>query len=120
MHKTRLAGTTNASGAATVTAGAVLGKLFAVDVDLSACDATCDATLSTTSADGAQTIVTLTDSQLNAVIHPRHLVHGTDGAALTGTSGGDREKPLIDGIPTLVIAQGGNAKAFRVTLYIED
>jgi hypothetical protein len=115
-----LTGTTNGSGAATVTSNALVGKLYAVDVDLSACDATCDATLSTIGADGAQTLLTLTDSQLNGMLHPRHLVHDQTGAALTGTSGGDRAAPLMDGIPQLAIVQGGATKAFRMTLYIED
>jgi len=53
--------------------------------------------------------------------YPRDLVHAVlDGAALTGTSGGDREKPLLDGYPKAVIASGANSKTGSVILYYEE
>lgn len=39
--------------------------------------------------------------------YPRDLAHGVeDGVALTGTAGGDRVMPMLQGIPTLVITSG--------------
>jgi hypothetical protein len=53
--------------------------------------------------------------------YPRDLVHAVaDGAALTGTAGGDRAKPLLNGVPQLAVASGGTTFAGRVILYYED
>jgi hypothetical protein len=38
---------------------------------------------------------------------------------LTGTSGGDRAMPIMQGKPQLVVAQGGAAGAGRMILYFE-
>lgn len=114
MENVRLTGTTNGSGALTVNGvGTVNGLLYAVDVNLSACDATADLTLSTQGADGSLTLLTLTDSQLNSTLYPR----GSTCSA-TGSVGTDQTVylPLI-GIPRAVVAQGGDSKAIQVTLY---
>jgi hypothetical protein len=52
--------------------------------------------------------------------YPRDLVHAVaDGAALTGTSGGDRTEPLLDGQIKIVVASGGNGGIGSVTVYYE-
>lgn len=56
----------------------------------------------------------------NSLYYPRDLVHAVaDGAALTGTAGGDRTAPLVDGRLKLVVASGGNAKSGSVIVYWE-
>lgn len=113
LKNIKLMDTTDASGDATVEAEtAIYGQLFAVewvDGDLSdGVDATL--TVQRVSSGVARTLLTLTDANNDAFYYPRHVVHGETGTALTGTSGGDRTMPLIDGILRLVIAQGGDTK----------
>ena len=56
----------------------------------------------------------------NLWFYPRDLVHAVaDGAALTGTSGGDRAEPLLDGQIKIVVASGGNGGVGSVTIYYE-
>ena len=56
----------------------------------------------------------------NTLYYPRDLVHAVaDGAALTGTAGGDRTAPLVDGKAKVVIASGGNAKSGSLIVYYE-
>jgi hypothetical protein len=44
----------------------------------------------------------------DAWFYPRELEHAVaDGAALTGTSGGDRTSPIVHGIVNAAIAQAG-------------
>ena len=57
----------------------------------------------------------------NSVYYPRDLVHAVaDGAALTGTAGGDRTAPVVDGKITVVIASGGNAKTGSLLAYYRE
>jgi hypothetical protein len=57
----------------------------------------------------------------NSWYYPRDLVHAvTDGSALTGTSGGDRACPILQGVVKAVIASGGNSKVGYVAIYYED
>lgn len=57
----------------------------------------------------------------NVWFYPRDLVHAVaDGAALTGTSGGDRTEPILAGIVKAAIADGGNSKVGYVVIYYED
>lgn len=81
-----------------------------------------DATLSMieTPAGVEETILTLTDENNDKVFYPRHLVHSEAGAALTGTQGGDRVRPFLNGKPKLVIAQGGDTKSGSMTLIVVD
>ena len=122
MKDLRIGYTTTTGGAATeLGERAVHGKLYAVDY------------LPGTTATGAT--ITLTDEGLmshtllvkasagtsNTRYYPRDLVHAAaDGAALTGTSGGDRACPLIAGVPKLVVASGGSAKSGAVVLHYEE
>lgn len=112
--------TTDASGDGTTNDTlSILGRLYAVEtIDGDLADGV-DAVLSVQSTESgtALTLVTFTDFNTDAMYYPRHVVHSEAGAALTGTSGGDREAPVINGTLRLVIAQGGNAKTGGVIVY---
>jgi hypothetical protein len=106
----RLIGTTDGSGDATITSeAAYLGKLVMVQwVDGDLTDGV-DAVLSVTNNDAGvdYTLLTLTNANADAIYYPRQLVHSEAGAALTGTSGGDRADQYVMGKLKLVIAAGG-------------
>lgn len=120
LKNIKLMGTTNASGDKTVDSEtAIYGQLYAVEwTDGDLADGV-DGTLTVqhNSNSVARTLLTLTDANNDAFYYPRHVVHSEAGAALTGTSGGDREMPLIDGILRLVIAQGGDTKTGGMTIH---
>jgi hypothetical protein len=55
-----------------------------------------------------------------AWFYPRYLVHAVaDGAALTGTAGGDRAAPIVSGVLKVVVASGGDTKTGKVIFYYE-
>jgi hypothetical protein len=118
----RIPFTTAADG--TVTANgerAILGKLFAIQADIDATvNGAIDLTISTQGAAGSKTLLTLANLAGDGLFYPRDVVHDASGTALTGTSGGDRTMPLLEGKPRVVVAQGGNALAGVVTLYFEE
>lgn len=120
MRAVKLGFTTNSSGAATVVGASVAGLLHAVVWEKGTCDNGVDCTCSTVNSAGAATLLTLTDANASAIYYPRHVVHSEVGAALTGTAGGDRTKPLAVGNLKIVIAQGGDTKTGSVTFYIEE
>ena len=112
----------SSGGACTISGTeAIIGKLYAVEYQFGNMDATADLTL-TCEGVAAKPLLTLTDqAAANAWLYPRDLVHAvTNGAALTGTAGGDRCLPLLAGIPKLIVAQGGTSKIGRLILYYED
>lgn len=120
LRDVNLRGTTDENGDATINHdGLIKGRLYRVewvDGDLAdGVDGTI--TMQNTPSGVAQTVLTLTDANSDADYYPRVLVHDAAGAALTGTSGGDRVMPLIWGVPRLVIASGGNAKTGGAILY---
>lgn len=119
LKEMRLIGTTSAGGAVTINGGHLLGQLYAVRWVVGTFDAGVDAVLTMENAQFSisTTILTLTDANASAIYYPRLVVHSEAGAALTGTSGGDRELPLLDGVPKLVVAQGGNVKQGGAVLY---
>jgi hypothetical protein len=113
---------TNGSGVASTTATRrVLGKLYAIAYRPGTIDT--GATLTVTAV-GVQTttLVSLANAGTsNIVLYPRDLQHGTsNGAALTGTAGGDRCLPIIDGLLTVAIASGAASKAGAATIYFEE
>ena len=119
----RLIGTTDSSGDLTVNYTAqVLGWLDMVEwIDGDLADGN-DAVISAQSVPGesaaATTLLTLTNANADARYYPRALTHDETGTALTGTAGGDRVRPVIAGIPRLVIASGGDTKTGGCLLYI--
>lgn len=123
--KTRvLTGTTSAGGDLTVNDTlSILGELYAIEFVQGTLDnAATDVTVSVQSTESgvALTLLTLTNVTASGMYHVRHLAHGEAGAALTGTAGGDRVKPLINGTLRMVVAQGGNAKTGGVVVYYEN
>lgn len=57
----------------------------------------------------------------NVDFYPRELVNAVaDGAALTGTAGGDRTCPIVSGVPLATISSGGNSKVGYVVLFYEE
>lgn len=120
MRTVVLGFTTDTSGAATTTGPNVNGYLYAVAWNKGTCDNGVDCTCSTVNSAGAATQLTLTDANASAIYYPRHLVHSEAGAALTGTAGGDRARPIVSGNLKIVVAQGGSAKVGSVTFYVEE
>ena len=45
------------------------------------------------------------------------MVNNNAGTALTGTAGGDRDLPLLVGVPQMAVTSGGNAKTGAAYLY---
>lgn len=118
-----LTGTTSTAGAATINdTKAILGRLYAVEwIDGTLSDGV-DAVLTAqnTASAVAQTLLTLTDANDDKPYYPRDVVHDLTGGALTGTSGGDREMPVINGVLRLVIASGGSEKTGGCIVYFYE
>lgn len=122
MRRQRLSYTTNGSGAATAT-GTVIsggGKLYAVVYLPGNTDTGATVTV-TCESDFSKALLTKASAGTsNTTYYPRDLVHGVaDGAALTGTAGGDRALPLLVGYPKVVIASGGDTKTGAVEVWYE-
>lgn len=105
-------GTGSGTGDRTISGGRLIGVIYNVGTF----DATVDVTLATSGADGSGTILTLTNASASAVYYPRVQAVGNTGSALTGIY----ELPLLDGKPTVTIAQGGNAKTGSVVLIYQE
>jgi len=123
IEEIRLIGTTAADGIATIAAERVvygyLDRVTWVVGDLAiGVDAVLSITL--TPAGVNETLLTLTNADANAVYYPRALVHDAAGTALTGTSGGDRTRPLIFGTLSLAITSGGATKTGGAIVYVEN
>lgn len=121
MRRISLSMTTDTAGAATTTGESVLGKLYAVEYQPG--DIATGATITLTAeSDSTKPLLTKASAGTsNAYFYPRDLVHGVaDGAALTGTAGGDRTCPLVNGRLKVVVASGGSVKTGKVIFYIED
>jgi predicted RecA/RadA family phage recombinase len=120
LHEMRLSGTCTSDGALTVTGEeAVFGYLDAVDwIDGSFADGV-DAVLSVynTNTGVDVTLLTLTNADSDARYYPRAIVHSEAGVALTGTSGGDRARMLMNGVPKLAVTSGGDVKTGGCVIY---
>ena len=114
--------TTNASGAATVNSHAVLGKLYAIEYQPGTIATGATVTVTCTGPNGSSKplLTKATAGTSDSWYYPRDLVHAVaDGAALTGSSGGDRCGPILQGIPRVVIASGGDTKTGYLYIYYE-
>lgn len=114
--------TTDTAGAGTVLGPAVYGKLYAIEYSPGSLAAGTDLTV-TCEGTGSKPLLTKADAGTAVVwFYPRDLVHGVaDGAALTGTSGGDRCLPLLAGRLKIVLAQGGGVTTNgKLTFHIEE
>jgi hypothetical protein len=120
--------TTNASGDATVyaegassPAQAVLGKLYAIEYRPGTIATGATVTVTCESGSSKPLLTKSSAGTSNSWYYPRDLVHAVlDGAALTGTSGGDRALPVLNGSIKVVIASGGNAASGSLIAYFEE
>ena len=121
MKRMSLMGITSTAGGVTISGErSVLGRLYEVKwIDGDLADGV-GAALSAVGGVVDTTLLTLTAANSDAVYRPRAVVHDATGTALTGTAGGDREMPVIDGVPTLVIASGGDTKTGGCIIYYFD
>jgi hypothetical protein len=121
MKKILLTYTCSAGGDATATGESVLGKLYAIEYQPGT--TATGATITFTCENGVYSKPLLTKASAgtsNTMFYPRDLQHAVaDGAALTGTAGGDRALPLMSGSPKLVVASGGNATSGKAIIYYE-
>jgi hypothetical protein len=119
MNRADVTLTTTAGGDATGYTGGVNGKLYAIEYLPGTLDT--GATVTVTCGDTNKALLTKASAGTsNVMFYPRDLVHGVaDGAALTGTSGGDRALPVLFGRVKVVIASGGNVATGRVVIYYE-
>lgn len=117
-RRMRIAWTTNGSGAATATGDRTIsgGKLEALIWNKGTGDAGIDFTIATTGADGSGTILTVANANSSIIYYPRTPVVDTSGAAIAGVY----DTILIDGIPTVTIAQGGATKTGSVILLYKE
>lgn len=121
MNKQIISYTTNAGGAATELGKVVYGKLYAVEYQPGTTDT--GATIVLT-CEGIGSKPLLTKASAGTAItwfYPRDLVHAVaDGAALTGTAGGDRALPILAGVLKVAVTSGGNVKSGKVIVYFEE
>ncbi len=116
-----LMGTTNGSGAATITATIpTFGLLQSVEwVDGDLVDGV-DAVLSVTDNQSGvdSTLLTLTNANSDAWYYPRQVAHDNAGAAVTFDGTNEIYVPaIIAGKLKLVIANGGDTKTGGVVVY---
>lgn len=99
----------------------VVGKLFAIEYRPGTLDTNGDVTI-TCESDTSKPLLTLTNAGTsNLLKYPRDLVHAVaDGVALTGTAGGDRCQPLLNGWIKVVVAEGGNATSGSVVVWFDE
>jgi len=115
---------TTATGGAATTVGerALLGKLYAIEYQPG--DTATGATLTITCENGvySKPLLALANAGVaNIMLYPRDIVHGVaDGVSLSGTSGGDRCPPLLNGKPKIVVASGGDAHKGLIIIYYEE
>lgn len=113
-----------ADGAASAVATtAILGELYAVEYQPGTIDTGATLTLTSRGSNGVEKplLTKASAGTSNLWLYPRDLQHAVaDGAALTGTAGGDRTCPIITGVLKAAIASGGNSKLGYLIVYYED
>lgn len=122
MRKVVLKATTDTSGDATVNhVSNVLGKLYAILYKPGTIETGATITVTCQGVFAKPLLTKASAGTADVMFYPRDIPHAVaDGAALTATAGGDRVLPLVNGVPRLVVASGGNAKTGQVILYYED
>ena len=116
--------TIGATGAVTVKGEAAFGKLHAILYVPAALDTGAGIVVTCESFMGASKPL-LTETSLGTSPlwrYPRDLVHAVaNGAALTGTAGGDRACPILAGNIQVVVSSGGATPLTGyVVVYYED
>ncbi len=111
-------------GAGAFTTGAtptVNGKLYAIEYRPGTLDTGCTIA-ATCESDVSKPILTkATPGTSNLWFYPRDIVHAVaDGAALTGTAGGDRALPVFCGHPKVVVTSGGDTKTGSIVFHYEE
>ncbi len=121
MKRISISLTTDGAGAATAYGVAVFGKLYAIEYHPGTIDTGATVTV-TCESDASKPLLTKAAAgTANVWFYPRDLVHGVaDGAALTGTAGGDRCLPILYGRPKVVVASGGATVSGTLILYCEE
>ena len=110
---------TNGSGAATVAAPtAITGRFYAIEYRPGTI-ATGATIVVTCEGQASKPLLTKANAgTANSWYYPRDLVHAVaDGAALTGTAGGDRGLPLLSGRPQVVVSSGGASAAGALEVF---
>lgn len=100
---------------------ATLGRLYAVELIDGDYDNNVDITVSVINTQSGvdKSLLVAANWDSDKTLYPRTLQHGdTDGAALTGTAGGDRALPVVDGTLKVTIAQGGAAHTGGCIVYV--
>ena len=120
MNKQVVSYTTAADGSASSLGRVVQGKLYAIEYQPGTTDTGATITLTCEGAGTKPLLTKATAGTAVAWFYPRDLVHAVaDGAALTGTSGGDRVMPVLSGVLKVVVASGGNARSGKVVFHYE-
>ena len=111
-----VSGTTDSSGDADEFTECPYGLLHAVYADIDTLDSTADITIkfSRTGHDTI-TVLTLTNNNTSSVFRVRLPVHDNVGSAIASTF----TRPVAMGAANVVVAQGGDTKAFKVVYYVE-
>lgn len=121
MRRIAVSLTTDTSGAGTMYSEAVHGKLYAVKYKPGSLDTNADITITCEDDGDSKPILTLANAGTSALWkYPRDLVHDNSGTALTGTSGGDRDRPICHGRFKIVVAEGGGAISDAVVTFHLD
>ena len=113
----------SAGTATTLAPTGVLGELYAILYIPGTIDTGATVTITCIGIDGSEKplLTKASAGTSNVWFYPRDLVNAVaDGAALTGTAGGDRTCPILAGVVKAAIASGGNSKAGKVVIYYED
>lgn len=117
-------GPTSSGGAFTsdrTDAHAVLGKLYALEYRPGTLDTGATVTVTCESDSSKPLLTKASAGTSNLWFYPRDLQHAVaDGAALTGTAGGDRTMPILNGYIKVVIASGGNTLTGSMIVYFEE
>jgi len=117
MQEITLSVTCDSSGAATVNhTCAVLGRLYAIQWTMGTCASGVDLTISTQGGNASKTLLAVTNLSASALYYPRDTLQTTLGADITDSAG----LIILDGIPRVVVTDGGNKKIGIVTLFYLD
>jgi hypothetical protein len=121
MKKQTISITTIADGSGTAIGHSVFGELYAIEYQPGTI-ATGATIVLTCEGVGSKPLLTKANAGTAvAWFYPRDLEHKVeDGAALTGTTGGDRTEPILSGVLKVAVTSGGNVTTGKVIFYYED
>lgn len=120
MNKQTITFTTASDGSAAEMGHNAIGKLYAVEYQPGTTATGATITLTCEGAGSKPLLTKATAGTSVAWFYPRDLQHAVaDGAALTGTAGGDRTLPILSGMLKVTVASGGDTKTGKVIFYYE-